>query len=68
MPLKAFNKDNVPFSNIVQLKIGDTTVDTLIKLVIAINAVYQETGWNYNRFSVQLLFQTATATLGSHTG
>ena len=26
----------------------------------------QETGWNYNRFSVQLLFQTATANLGTH--
>ena len=66
MPLNAFNKDNVPFSNIVPLNLGDTTVDTLIKLVIAINAVHQETGWNYNRFSVQLLFQTATANLGTH--
>ena len=34
MPLKAFNKDNVPFSNIVPLNLGDTTVDTFKKLVI----------------------------------
>ena len=27
MPLKAFYKDNVPFSNIVPLNSGDTTVD-----------------------------------------